>query len=98
FKFSYQIAYIGAVSEVEQSIQYVKTYKEEYKARSRQAQAATTSLKLSYERYKSGYVSYIEVLDVERSLFQARLNLAELSERQLSSMVQLYKSLGGGWN
>ncbi|WP_348798200.1 efflux transporter outer membrane subunit [Flavobacterium adhaerens] len=98
FKFAYQKSYISAVSEVEQSIQDVKTYKEEWEARNRQVQAATTNYKLSYERYNSGYVSYLEVLDVERALFQARLNLAQLSENQLSSMVQLYKALGGGWN
>jgi multidrug efflux system outer membrane protein len=98
FKFSYQKTYINAVTEVEQSIQDIKTYKEEWKARNRQVQAALINYKLSRERYDSGYVSYLEVLDVETSLFQAQLSLAQLSERQLSSMVQLYKALGGGWN
>ncbi|WP_281297728.1 efflux transporter outer membrane subunit [Flavobacterium limnophilum] len=98
FKFSYQKTYITAVSEVEKSIQDVKTYKEEWQARNKQVQAALINYKLSYERYDSGYVSYLEVLDVERTLFDAQLSLSQLSERQLSSMVQLYKALGGGWN
>ncbi|WP_343705026.1 efflux transporter outer membrane subunit [Flavobacterium sp.] len=98
FKFLYQKAYIDAVSEVEQSIQNVRTYQEEWKARNRQVQAALINYKLSHERYDSGYVSYLEVLDVETNLFNAQLSLAQLSERQLSSMVELYKALGGGWN
>lgn len=98
FKFLYQKTYIGAVSEVEQSIQNVRTYQEEWKARNRQVQAALINYKLSYERYDSGYVSYLEVLDVETNLFSAQLSLAQLSERQLSSMIELYKALGGGWN
>lgn len=98
FKFLYQKAYIGAVSEVEQSIQNVRTYQEEWKARNRQVQAALINYKLSHERYDSGYVSYLEVLDVETNLFNAQLSLAQLSERQLSSMIELYKALGGGWN
>lgn len=97
-KFSYQKTYISAVIEVEQSIQDIKTYKEEWEARNRQVQAAFINYKLSYERYDSGYVSYLEVLDVESNLFQAQLSLSQLSERQLSSTVQLYKALGGGWN
>jgi multidrug efflux system outer membrane protein len=97
-KFNYQKTYINAVIEVEQSIQNIKTYKEEWTARNRQVQAALINYKLSYERYDSGYVSYLEVLDVESNLFQAQLNLSQLSERQLSSMVQLYKALGGGWS
>ncbi|RYJ38017.1 RND efflux system outer membrane lipoprotein [Flavobacterium anhuiense] len=98
FKFLYQQKYIDAVSEVEQSIQNVRTYQEEWKARNRQVQAALINFKLSHERYDSGYVSYLEVLDVETNLFNAQLSLAQLSERQLSSMVELYKALGGGWN
>jgi len=98
FKFLYQQTYIGAVSEVEQSIQNVRTYQEEWKARNRQVQAALINFKLSHERYDSGYVSYLEVLDVETNLFNAQLSLAQLSERQLSSMIELYKALGGGWN
>lgn len=98
FKFLYQKTYIDAVSEVEQSIQNVRTYQEEWKARNRQVQAALINYKLSHERYDSGYVSYLEVLDVETNLFNAQLSLAQLSERQLSSMVELYKALGGGWN
>ena len=98
FKFLYQKAYIGAVSEVEQSIQNVRTYQEEWKARNRQVQAALINFKLSHERYDSGYVSYLEVLDVETNLFNAQLSLAQLSERQLSSMIELYRALGGGWN
>ncbi|MHC0444510.1 efflux transporter outer membrane subunit [Flavobacterium sp. 3-218] len=96
-KLSYQKTYITAVGEVEQSIQNIKTYKEEWKARNRQVQAALINFKLSRERYDSGYVSYLEVLDVETNLFNAQLSLAQLSERQLSSMVELYKALGGGW-
>ena len=81
-----------------QSIQNIKMYKEEWAARNKQVLAAQTNYNLSYARYDNGYVSYLEVLDVERALFEARLNLSQLTERQLSSMVELYKALGGGWN
>jgi outer membrane protein, multidrug efflux system len=98
YKYIYQKTYITAVNEVEQALQDVKMYKEEWQARNKQVQAALINYKLSYQRYDSGYVSYLEVLDVERTLFEAQLSLSQLSERQLSSMVQLYKALGGGWN
>jgi multidrug efflux system outer membrane protein len=98
FKYSYQKSYLTAVTEVGQALQDVKMYKEEWQARNKQVQAALINYKLSYARYDNGYVSYLEVLDVERTLFDAQLSLSQLSERQLSSMVQLYKALGGGWN
>ncbi|WP_281324445.1 efflux transporter outer membrane subunit [Flavobacterium sp. IMCC34518] len=97
-KLNYQKTYLVAIAEVENAIQNVATYKEEYEARSRQVAAAKKNYELSYARYYNGYVSYLEVLDVQRSLFDAEINLSQLSQRQLAAMVQLYKALGGGWN
>lgn len=97
-RLSYQKTCIVAVAEVEQSLQNVKTYKEEWTARNRQVVAARKNFELSNARYYNGYVSYLEVLDIQRSLFEAELSLSELTQNQLSSMIQLYKSLGGGWN
>ncbi len=97
-KISYEKTYLVAIAEVENAIQNASTLKEEYEARSRQVAAAKKNYELSYARYYNGYVSYLEVLDVQRSLFDAEISLSQLSQRQLVAMVQLYKALGGGWN
>jgi multidrug efflux system outer membrane protein len=97
-RLSYQKTCIVAVAEVEQALQNVKTYKEEWTARNKQVLAARKNLELSNARYYNGYVSYLEVLEVERSLFEAELSLSQLTQNQLSSMILLYRSLGGGWN
>ena len=94
----YQKTCLVAVAEVEQSLQNVKTYKEEWEARNKQVMAARKNLELSEARYYNGYVSYLEVLEIQRSLFEAELSLSELTQDQLSSMIQLYRALGGGWN
>lgn len=97
-KLNYQKTYLVAIAEVENAIQNATTYKEEFEARSRQVAAAKKNYELSYARYYNGYVSYLEVLDVQRSLFDAEISLSQLSQLQLTAMVQLYKALGGGWN
>nr|WP_315151673.1 efflux transporter outer membrane subunit [uncultured Flavobacterium sp.] len=97
-KLAYQKTCIVAVGEVEQSLQNVKTYKEELSARNKQVVAARKNLELSQARYYNGYVSFLEVLEIERSLFDAELSLSELTQNQLSSTIQLYRALGGGWN
>lgn len=97
-RLSYQKTCIIALSEVEQSLQNVKTYKDEWAARDRQVIAARKNLELSQARYYNGYVSYLEVLEVQRSLFDAELSLSDLTQSQLSSMIQLYRALGGGWS
>lgn len=89
---------LNAVLEVENALVSVDTYEEEWAAVNRQAESAKIYLKLSQARYDNGYVSYLEVLDAERSLFDAELNLSRLSQEKLSAVMQLYKALGGGWN
>ncbi|MDQ1255827.1 MAG: outer membrane protein multidrug efflux system, partial [Candidatus Hydrogenedentes bacterium] len=54
--------------------------------------------RLSQLRYKGGVTSYLEVLDSERQLFDAELNLAQGKANELLAVVTLYKALGGGWN
>lgn len=97
-KLAYQKTCIVAVAEVEQSLQNVKTFKAEWEARNKQVIAARKNLELSKARYYNGYVSYLEVLEIERSLFDAELSFSQLTQEQLSSMMHLYRALGGGWN
>ena len=55
------------------------------------------SVDVSLMRYRGGTSNYLEVLDSQRSLFQAELTLAQARNNEFQSLVQLYKALGGGW-
>jgi len=59
--------------------------------------AAEDATRLSNMRYRGGAASYLEVLDSETRFFDAQLNLAQAQLRELQSLVQIYRSLGGGW-
>jgi NodT family efflux transporter outer membrane factor (OMF) lipoprotein len=48
-------------------------------------------------RYRGGVSSYLEYLDSERQLLDAQLRLAQIRREELTSVVTLYRSLGGGW-
>jgi outer membrane protein, multidrug efflux system len=62
-----------------------------------QVTAARTAERLARLRYDGGVSNYLEVLDAQRSLFNAELTLAQSNRDQLVATVQLYKALGGGW-
>ena len=49
------------------------------------------------KRYDGGVSSYLEVLDTDRQLFQAELDLSLAQRDELGGFVKLYKALGGGW-
>ena len=55
------------------------------------------SVRLSNMRYRGGTTTYLEVLDGQRSLFDAELTLAQAQGAEYQSLVSLYRALGGGW-
>jgi NodT family efflux transporter outer membrane factor (OMF) lipoprotein len=60
-------------------------------------EALRESNRLSLLRYQGGLDSYLQVLDAERNLFVGELVQSRLRRDVLLSIVQLYRSLGGGW-
>lgn len=48
-------------------------------------------------QYDNGYTDYLTVLDAERQLFSAELQLASALQNRLNSVVRVCLSLGGGW-
>jgi len=54
-------------------------------------------LRLAYVRYRGGVDTQLNALDADRDLFQAELVLAQIRLEESLTVVQLYKSLGGGW-
>jgi multidrug efflux system outer membrane protein len=75
-------------------------YDKYHSVRERQEQTVKDlqeSVDVSLMRYRGGTANYIDVLDSQRSLFQAELTLAQARNNEYQSLVQLYKALGGGW-
>ncbi|MCL7990542.1 MAG: efflux transporter outer membrane subunit [marine benthic group bacterium] len=95
--YTYEQSILTAFREVEDAIVATNTYRDEYEARQRQVESATSAAELSWVRYEGGLTSYLEVLDLQRSQFSAELAASQTLQLHLSSIVQLYKALGGGW-
>ena len=86
-----------ALSDVENVLTSIQTYREEHAARVRQVEAARKALMLTKAKYDEGYSSYLEVLVAESYAFDAELMLSITRAQQLSATVALYRALGGGW-
>jgi len=93
----YEQVILSAFREVDDALIAVRTYRAEYEARNKQMRSAKSAAQLSWVRYEGGLTSYLEVLDVQRSLFSAQLKSSETRQLELTSIVRLYVSLGGGW-
>lgn len=95
---SYQQTVQRAFREVEDALVAVRTYRDEHAARQRQVAAARSAARLSRARYDGGVTSYLEVLDTERSLFNAELAESQTLRLYVDAIIGLYRALGGGWN
>ncbi|WP_250455940.1 efflux transporter outer membrane subunit [Caballeronia sp. ATUFL_M2_KS44] len=94
---SYQKAIQVAFQEVDDALIQSQKLHEQLEVQGRQVTALSTYARLARARYEGGYTSYIEVLDAERSLFNAQLSETQTHAAALASFVTLYKAMGGGW-
>lgn len=95
--YNYQSTYLVALQEVEDAMIAVDTYQNEYNLRNEQMQLSTKAAQLSWIRYDGGLTSYLEVLNLQSSQFNAELKASEAFKQELTSIINLYESLGGGW-
>lgn len=49
-------------------------------------------------RYRAGTVPFLNLLDAQRTVFQANDALAQAMLARFTALVDLYKALGGGWS
>lgn len=93
----YQRSVQNAFREVSDSLIFYQRTREFTARQELRTQANREATELANIRYDGGVTSYLEVLYNEQELFTAELNLAQARLNELLSVVQLYRSLGGGW-
>ncbi len=94
---SYRKAVEAAFRDVEDSLIAGSKTREVVDGYIRQVDALAIYARNARLRYESGYSDYLEVLDAERSLFQAQISASQAHAQALTAVATLYKALGGGW-
>ena len=95
--FTYQSTIQNAFADVEDALVGEQRTKDQLGAVDRQVRALGQYASLARELNEGGYTSYLEVLDAERSLFNAQLSQSGLQGQRLIQVVNVYKALGYGW-
>lgn len=91
-------AVLLSLREVADALVTVDRVREEISQNEIRVTAASEYLRLTDLRYRGGVTSYLEVLDAQRQLFSAEIDLAQSRRALLLGFVELYRSLGGGWS
>jgi len=95
--FAYQQTILTALQEVEDALISTQKARERLISDGRRVEALTEYARIARLRYDNGYTSFIEVLDSERSLFNAELTYVNTQNDVYVGLINTYKALGGGW-
>ncbi len=93
----YRQRLLVAFQEVEDGLSGLRVLAQQAEAQSRAVASARRTADLSNARYNAGLVSYLEVVDAERTALQSERLAAQLRGQRLVTSVFLIKALGGGW-
>ena len=95
--FSYQKAIQQAFGEVNDALTDQEKTRVQLAAQAGQVKSLQLYAELARLRYDNGYTSYLEVVDAERSLFNAQQSYTKTQQVQLQAAINVYKAMGGGW-
>lgn len=96
--YTYEKSVMQAFKEVNNSIVTFNKMKEVYRSQEALYNSAKSYHELAKLQYVNGAVSYIDVLDAQRQFFDAEIAMNTAILNELTSVVALYKALGGGLN
>jgi multidrug efflux system outer membrane protein len=94
---NYRKTILGAFRDVSNALIALDKQRAAREQQAKLVAAAEDATRLARMRYQGGATSYLEVLTTDSSLFSAQLNLVAAEQGEALTLVELYSSLGGGW-
>ncbi|MBI5057168.1 MAG: efflux transporter outer membrane subunit [Nitrospirae bacterium] len=94
---NYELTVQNSFADVENALVARKKLVEQVQAQERLIRASGEYVRLAQLQYDGGYAPYSTVLQAEQQLFPAELNYAQYRVALFTSLVNIYKAMGGGW-
>ena len=94
--YEYDKALLTAYAEVSTLMSKIKNLDQYYLLKEEESQKLDQSINISSQLYLNGRCTYLDVLMNERDALDAKMAMVEAKEQQLTGIVEIYRSLGGG--
>lgn len=95
--YEYEKTILQAYMDISNQLSKIKNADEYYKLKMQQCDALDRSIDISTQLFQNSRADYLDVLTSQRDALDAKLELIDAKENQLNAVVNIYKSLGGGW-
>lgn len=95
--YGYEKVVRSAFSDVDNALDAIRRSQEQLTELQKQEGYVTEAYRIARNRYQNGYASYLDELDAQRTLFSTQLNIVSVKNTLLLAQIDLYRSLGGGW-
>jgi NodT family efflux transporter outer membrane factor (OMF) lipoprotein len=95
---AYRSAVLGGLRDVEDALARFKTEEERRASLTASLTAAEASLTIAQNQYQTGFVTFINVVQAENNVLNARDQLVQSDAQSDADLVSVYKALGGGWS
>ncbi|MDC8830519.1 TolC family protein [Alteromonas gilva] len=95
--YDYELVLLRAVAEVSNSLSKLHKLEQSVTAKSQQIASLEKSIDVASRLFASAHGEYLEVLLAQREALEARSELIETRQQQMTALVDLYQALGGGW-
>lgn len=96
--YDYEKTVLNAFMETQNAILDYDKLREVHKLKAHLERAAQKYVEFAHLQYINGSIGYLDVLDAQRGYLDAQIGLNNAIRDELLAVIQLYKSLGGGWN
>lgn len=96
--YAYEKRVLVAFHEVSNAVEAYRAAMENTRLMEHLKNSSRKYVDLALVQYLNGQINYIDVLDAQRSYFNAEIDHSDAIRDQYLALINLYKALGGGWN
>jgi NodT family efflux transporter outer membrane factor (OMF) lipoprotein len=94
--YNYQKVLLNSFSEVVTNLNNIENTRNSFELKTQEVKELSEAVATAKDLYLTGYASYLEVITAQKGVLTAELELTEGRQQLFQSLINLYRSLGGG--
>ena len=95
--FAYNKSILNGFQEVHTSLNKIENSKKITELKKEEVAVLQQAVTTSRDLFRTGYATYLEIIMAQKSVLEAELTLTDVQTDQYLALIELYRSVGGGW-